>query len=208
MKKYLIFDLDWTLIQSNNYIDTLIYKYIWENIWEEYIDHAKYIIQNNQWMSIKEWFSILLEWNQELINKHSQEVTKQINNISWNVVFFPNVVEKIKELSKKYTLFISTWNSDEFALEVLSSVWIDKYFDKILWSSYILKSSQHIDELISYTWDLSLPEKSIFIWDGQRDKQIALSKNIDFIHIWTCWKEKHQIETVDNIDSMLKKLDN
>ena len=207
MKKYLIFDLDGTLIQSNSSINTIIYSYISEHLWEEYVDHAKYVIENNQWMSVKEGFDILLNWDKQQVEKHSKEVTRQINQISGKIVFFPNVVEKIKELSTKYTLFISTGNSDEFAWDILSSAWIDICFDKILWSSYILKSPQHIDEFIDFTWDPELPQKAIYIWDGQRDKLIANKKNIDFIHIWTSWKEKYQIKSVDLIDEVLKKID-
>jgi hydroxymethylpyrimidine pyrophosphatase-like HAD family hydrolase len=48
MKKYLIFDLDGTLIQSDKQISEIIYKYIADNIDIELIDKARYIIENNQ----------------------------------------------------------------------------------------------------------------------------------------------------------------
>jgi hydroxymethylpyrimidine pyrophosphatase-like HAD family hydrolase len=48
MKKYLIFDLDGTLVRSNKQIDTIIYAYISQEIDPELLDKARYIIQNNQ----------------------------------------------------------------------------------------------------------------------------------------------------------------
>jgi hypothetical protein len=49
---------------------------------------------------------------------------------------------------------------------------------------------------------------SVFIWDGQRDREIAKSRNIDFIHIWSNWDDKYEIKSVDEISKILKKLDN
>ncbi len=48
MKKYLIFDLDGTLLKSDEEIDQLIYDYIEENIDSELVDSARYLIENNQ----------------------------------------------------------------------------------------------------------------------------------------------------------------
>jgi hypothetical protein len=118
------------------------------------------------------------------------------------------VIKKIKELSNTYTLFLSTWNSDNFANQVLKNWWIHNCFDKILWSSYILKSPEHIDELINYTWDEDFAKQAVFIWDWQRDREIAKSRNIDFIHIWSNWDDKYEIKSVDEISKILKKLDN
>jgi hydroxymethylpyrimidine pyrophosphatase-like HAD family hydrolase len=48
MKKYLIFDLDGTLISSDKQISEIIYRYIGEKIDPELLDKARYIIENNQ----------------------------------------------------------------------------------------------------------------------------------------------------------------
>jgi beta-phosphoglucomutase-like phosphatase (HAD superfamily) len=54
MKKYLIFDLDGTLVQSAQQIDKIIYNYIQENLDPELMEHARYLIKNNQGMSLYE----------------------------------------------------------------------------------------------------------------------------------------------------------
>jgi hydroxymethylpyrimidine pyrophosphatase-like HAD family hydrolase len=48
MKKYLIFDLDGTLISSDDQIDKIIYDYVVENIDPELLDTARYLVENNQ----------------------------------------------------------------------------------------------------------------------------------------------------------------
>jgi hydroxymethylpyrimidine pyrophosphatase-like HAD family hydrolase len=48
MKRYLIFDLDGTLIISNSQIDTLIYTYIKNHFDSDIQEHARYYIENFQ----------------------------------------------------------------------------------------------------------------------------------------------------------------
>lgn len=207
MKKYLIFDLDWTLISSDKQISNIIYDYVVKNIDPELLDTTKYLVENNQWMSLKETFNILIKDNKES-QKHYQIVTNLIDSIDDDVRLFPWILDKIKQLNKNYTLFLSTWNSDNFANHVLSQWWIHDCFDKILWSSYILKSPDHIDEFINFTWDENFSKQAVFIWDWQRDREIAKSRNIDFIHIWSDWNDEYEIKSVSEIDIILKKLDN
>jgi hypothetical protein len=157
-------------------------------------------------MSIKEWLTILLDWNIQEVQIHTDNIYFIINTIEDTVSFFPWVKEKIIELSQTYTLFLSTWNSDNFANTVLENWWVHKCFHKILWSTNILKSRLHIDEFINYTWDEYFSEKAIFIWDGQRDREIAESMNIEFIHIWSDNKDIYEITSVSRIDEMLNKI--
>lgn len=206
MKKYLIFDLDGTLIQSDKQISEIIYKYIAEKIDVELIDKARYIIENNQWMSIYEWLTILLDWNIKSAQIHTDNIYSLINSIEDNVDFFTWVKEKIIELSQTYILFLSTGNSDIFANDILKKWWIHKCFHKILWSTNILKSHLHINEFINYIWDENFSENTIFIGDGQRDREIAEFANIVFIHIWSDKKDKYEIKCVSEIDEILNDI--
>jgi hypothetical protein len=157
-------------------------------------------------MSIKETFSILVK-NKTESEKHYNNITLILDWLDDKVNFYEWVQEKIIELSNKYTLFISTWNSDKFTNDILKKWWIEKCFDKILWSTYILKSTDHIQELINYTWDIDFNSKSIFIWDGQRDREIAQSMNIDFIHIWNTKEDLYEINSVININDILLQIE-
>lgn len=203
MKKNLIFDLDGTLIRSNNQIDRIIYDYISKEIWDEYIEHAIYLVKNNQWMSIYEWLEILLDWDEKAAKFHGNKIYDKINKISWEVDFFEWIPAKIKELSQKYRLFLSTGNSDEFAEKMLKKWWIYDCFEKVLWSTYYPKSPEHINQFIRYTQDQNFVDESVFIWDGQVDEAIAKFHGMDFIHISPFAQKQFQIRSVKDINTIL-----
>lgn len=203
MKKYLIFDLDWTLVQSANQIDTIIYKYIEENLDSELMEYARYLIENNQGMSVYEWIKILLDCDEQTAKYHGDKIYAQINKVTKDINFFEWVPEKIKQLSKNYTLFLSTGNSDEFAEKILKKWNIYDCFEKILWSSFITKSPEHIQQFINHTQDENFTDEAIFIWDGQMDEAIAKFHSMDFIHISPFTQNKFQIKSVNQIDDIL-----
>lgn len=203
MKKYLIFDLDGTLVRSNKQIDTIIYAYISQEIDPELLDKARYIIQNNQWMSLYETLEILLEWDKKTANIHADKIYDKINSISNEVDFFEWIPEKIIELSKKYRIFLSTGNSDEFAQKILKKWGIYDCFEKIYGSTYIPKSPEHVQQIINHIQDEDFVKKSIFIWDGQRDELIAKYFWMDFIHISPIQEKHYQIQSVNEINNIL-----
>ena len=203
MKQYLIFDLDWTLVQSAHQIDNIIYQYIQENLDPDLIEHARYLIQNNQWMSIYEWVEILLNCDKQTAKYHGDKIYAQINKVTKEIDFFDWVPEKIKQLSKNYTLFLSTGNSDEFAEKMLKKWWIYDCFEKIMWSSFIPKSPEHIQQFKQHSENANFIDEAIFIWDGQMDEAIAKFYGMDFIHISPFTQNKFQIKSVNQIDDIL-----
>lgn len=203
MKKYLIFDLDWTLVQSANQIDTIIYKYIQDNLDPDLIEYARYLIQNKQWMSIYEWVEILLECDKQTAKYHGDKIYNEINKVTKEIDFFEWVPEKIKQLSKSYTLFLSTGNSDEFAEKMLKKWEIYDCFEKIMWSSFIPKSPEHIEQFKKQSENKNFIDEAIFIWDGQVDEAIAKFHGMDFIHISPFTQNKFQIKSVNQIDDIL-----
>ncbi len=203
MKKYLIFDLDWTLVQSAHQIDNIIYQYIIDHLDPELVEHARYLIKNNQWMSIYEWVEILLNCDKQTAKYHGDKIYSQINKVTGEINFFDGIPEKIKQLSQSYTLFLSTGNSDEFAEKMLKKWGIDTCFSKILWSSFIPKSPEHIQQFIKYSGNENFIDEAIFIWDGQVDEAIAKFYGMDFIHISPFTENKFQIKSVNQIDNIL-----
>ena len=203
MKKYLIFDLDGTLVRSNKQVDTIIYQYISDKIDPDLLDKARYIIQNNQWMSLYETLEILLDWDKKAANIHADKIYEKINNISSEVDFFDGIPQKIQELSQKYRLFLSTGNSDEFAQKILKKWGIYDCFEKVYGSTIIPKSPQHVQEIMKNIDDENFIESSIFIWDGQRDELIAKYFGMDFIHISPIQEKHYQIQSVNEINNIL-----
>ncbi|MCP4523188.1 MAG: HAD family hydrolase [Candidatus Gracilibacteria bacterium] len=206
-KKYIIFDLDGTLIQSNNQIDSIIYEYIKESIDENLLDHARYLIEHNQGISIFELIKILTD-NSPHTQKYTDEITGKINKLENTINFFPGVPELIQELSQTYTLFLSTGNSDDFANNILGKGGIRNCFEKILGSSYILKSPEHIQIFIDHMNDDHFSENSIFVGDGDRDREIADYYNMDFVHIGDDKKDLYEINRTTDIRNILSIIEN
>lgn len=207
MKKYLIFDLDWTLIDSSEIIDKKIF---WEvkKINKEAYKKAKSIAWKNQWLWLKDFFDLIFEWIDIEINTEdfAKEVYKKILKKEKKIKYLPWVIKEIKKLRKDYRLFLTTWSSTKFAKDMLKIWWIKKYFEKIKWSSKIAKWISHLEEFREITKDKDFFEYSVYIWDWDKDRDFAQEAWIDFIHIWDLWQDKYEIPWVKFIEKPLKKL--
>lgn len=209
MKKYLIFDLDWTLIESHNNLTKIIKNYIYKNFPPEKIDEEaiNYYFENSRWTGLAVQLEKILKISKIEAAKHAKNIYDEIN-INWEKwKFFPWVINKIEELSKNYKLFLSTWNSTKFAEENLKKWKIYNYFEYILWSENISKSSEHIKIFKEISLDNNFEKKAIFIWDWEKDREIAKENFIDFIHIDSelsdnFW-DKYEIKSVAEISNIL-----
>ncbi len=205
MKKYLIFDLDWTLINSTHEILDIIEGYIAEK-YPEYLETAKYYIKNHLGMSLQEQLVKILNNEQEAI-KATKEIYSLLNNLRDKLHFIDWVEEKILELSKNYKLFLTTWSSTSFAESALKWWWIYECFELIYWSDQILKWQKHLDIFNEYSLDKDFYKNSIYIWDWEMDKIFATQAWIDFIRIWTKWtKDENRIKSVTEINTILDKI--
>lgn len=200
--KYIIFDLDWTLINSTHKIIDIIEDYFLENYPDLY-DTARYYIENSQWQSLQEQLETIFK-DKKLAEKETKKIYKILWELRDKVKFFPWIQDKIIKLGENYKLFLSTWSSTIFAKQTLKDWWIKKYFEKILWSNEILKWEDHLELFKELSLDENFYKKSIYIWDWEMDKIFAKSKNIDFIRVWNKWKiNEKRISSVIEIDKYL-----
>lgn len=206
MKKYLIFDLDWTLIESmwdtiNMVLDMLL-KIEWTDI-----EKAKYIFFTTAWTPLLTQLEMLYEWFQNVdCKKLTQDIYNEILKLDTN--FFPWVLQKVLELKNDYKLFLTTWNSTPTAIKHLKNWWIYEHFEIVLWSDEIHKWELHLEIFEEYSNDTDFYNKSIYIWDGDADRLFASKKWIDFIHIWNDKVDKYEINSVCEIDEILKIFNN
>ena len=97
--------------------------------------------------------------------------------------FFLGVVEKIKELSQDFKLFLSTGNSTAFAKENLQEWWILNCFELVVGSDLFIKGVEHLKLFSEIVGDSNFLKKVVFIWDGENDRDIAQQAGIPFIHV-------------------------
>lgn len=201
MKKYLIFDLDWTLIHSIwntvHYIINFLKDY--EDFSEE---KARYVLTNTAWSPLIKQVWIIFENFDE---KKKKQVTELIYKwlLDLDAEFFEGIPEKITELKDNYKLFLTTWNSTNVAKKYLNKWWVLEYFEIIHWSDIILKWKDHLNSFKKYTGDEDFFKKSIYIWDWDSDRYFARESWIDFIHIWNIKKDKYEINSITEIDKIL-----
>jgi len=201
--KYIIFDLDWTLINSTHKIIDIIEDYFLENYPDLY-DTARYYIETSGWQSLQEQLEAIFK-DKEIAEKEVKKIYKILEWLRDKVNFFPWIQDKIKQLNKNYKLFLTTWSSTKFAKQTLKDWGIKKYFEKIIWSDLILKWHGHLEIFKEITWDSNFYKKSIYIWDWEMDKLFSTEKNIDFIRVWNrLEKDENRVVSVAEIDKFLK----
>ncbi len=192
-KKYIIFDLDWTLISSNSNIKEIIFQYFKEHEFE-YYDKVKYSLDLNKIANIQELL-VKIYGENHCETKHTK-IYDFLDKHNHKNDFIPWTIEKILELKNNYKLYLSTGSSTKFAEKILEKWWVKKYFEKILWSDIIPKSEEHLDIFEEYSWDKDFFKKSISIWDSLRDELFAKNRNIDFIKIWCKLKSISEIKKI------------
>ena len=200
---YIIFDLDWTLINSTHKILDVIEDYFLDNYPDLY-DTARYYMENSQWQSLQEQLENIFQ-DKKIADKETKKIYKILWNLRDKLKFFPWIQEKIKELYKKwYKLFLTTWSSTKFAKQTLKDWWIDKYFEKIIWSDKILKWKQHLEIFKELSWDSNFYKNSVYVWDWDMDKIFAQESWINFIRVWIKWdKNENRIKSILEIDKYL-----
>jgi len=201
--KYLIFDLDWTLINSTHKILDIIEDYFLDN-YPDFYDTARYYLEHSQWQSLQEQLENIFQ-DKVVAEKETKKIYALLSSLRNKVQFFPWVTKKIKELyTKWYKLFLTTWSSTDFANKTLESGWILKYFETVLWSDEILKWKQHLEIFKKIIWDNNFFKQSLYIWDWEMDKIFSLESWIDFIRVWYRWKETEQrIKSITEINQFL-----
>ena len=203
MKKYIIFDLDWTLIHSMENAVKIILDYL-KQIKQTDIEKAKYIFKTTPWMALKNQIKLLYKDNKNInIEKITNNIYK--NLLNYDAEFFEWVPEKVKSLSKNYKLFLTTWNSTQVAIKHLKKWNILDCFELIYWSDKILKWLDHLNIFKDYSNDYDFFKKSIYVWDWQSDRIFAKKASIDFVHIWDEKIDEYEIGSVTELDKILNK---
>ena len=201
MKKYIIFDLDGTLIESMYQSDSII---IW-TIRKYYpeIDEKKIIsiLQSCTGTPLIIELEMIFEWKKVYLQELTDEIYEEIFKLDCQ--YYPGVISIVKQLSQTYILFLTTWNATKTAMKHLNAWWIQDYFSLVLWSDTLLKWIHHLEKFAGYTWDKFFYQNALYVWDGNSDREFAKMKDIDFIHVGHDRKDLYEIPSVREIGTIL-----
>lgn len=197
MKKYLIFDLDWTLISSKSYLKRIITEYFEKN-YPDFLDTLKYKLDYDMIWDFDDLLNAIFQWDMtdEKIKEIKKELYSIINEKVDHVGFISWTTETLNKLKQDFKIFLSTWNSSDFAKQILKKWWCIDCFDIIIWSEIIPKSIEHVKLMIDHTNDENFYENAVFIWDWPRDREIANTLWIKYIKIW--WEDWYK--SISEID--------
>jgi len=201
MKKYLIFDLDGTLIKSvNNVLNVILGQLSKYSGYDENL--ARYVFTQSWWKPLKAQIKLIFpNKSQKETEKITMDIYDKLANLKSE--FFPQVPELIKSLCKDYKLYLTTWNSIQFAKQHLEEAWIYHCFEKVLGSDRILKWPEHLQIFKELSGDENFFEKAVYIWDWNSDREFAKMFGIDFVHIWNEGKDKYEIPVVTKLPEVL-----
>lgn len=202
-KQYLIFDLDWTLVDNWSKIQKIIFQNI-EKYYPDYLEKAKRLFFSHWNHRLDIYLKEVFDSNENICNVLEEKIKFNFIELNNQTEFFPWVQEKIKDLSQNFKLFLTTSSPTHVAKEHLEKWWIIKYFELIYWSDIIPKWKNHLDIFRNYSEDEKFFEKSFYIWDWDNDSYFAKESWIDFIRIGKFWKDKYEINSVTEIDILLE----
>lgn len=203
-KKYLLFDMDGTLVESLGDIIEITFLYLKEFFPDLEKQHVQYAFYSGSWARLFEILRFLFSHElPEILQLHTDNLYKKLSQVDGK--FFPWVCEKIHELSQTYQLFLTTGNTTQTAKKYLSQWGILDKFTCILWSELIPKGREHMQYFFDSIWDDDFFHKSVYIGDSNADREIAKSHNIDFIHIGNDWIDRYEIQSVVQINDILSQ---
>lgn len=206
MKRYIILDLDGTIVDSEWTLEREVIREI-ELYKPQYVDIAKYFWDKLNGMWFRDFLKEIFEEEKD-VDYMEEKLKIIIENHRDSFRFFPWAIETIKTLSLNYTLFLSTGNYTSNAEQILKRWWILELFAHVQWSDIIPKSQKHIDIFKEVTLDPDFEKFAISIWDWEIEKQVAIESGIDFIQVWANSTHPHTIETFKEIIDFLQKFSN
>jgi len=204
-KRYLIFDLDGTLIKSMNDSLKIVFDYL-KNVPDTDLDYAKYVFTQTMGKPLKRQLEIIYpDKSEDEINKLTHDLYEELSKLQSD--FYPGVPGMINRLSEKYDLFLTTGNSTQTARNHLKRWGILDKFAVVLGSDNLLKWPEHMEYFKNFSQDENFFKKAIYIWDGNSDREIAKMYEVTFVHIWNDGKDKYEIPVVTELEKNLSLIE-
>jgi len=202
-KQLIIFDMDGTLINSGDVITNTI-NYVRANLGLENIPKETMLKQlNNPDINAAEFFygtSEFTDAQTELFTKYYDE------NCVKDISLYDGIYDLLESLKKEgYQLSVATNASSDFAIKMLKSLDIYKFFSYVVGANMVEKPKPKPDMLLKILDELNIDVKhSILIGDSLKDTRAAKAINMDAILVnWGFSKHENEISNIKELKNKL-----
>jgi len=201
-KKYIIFDMDGTLIDSSKLLANTI-NYVRQNLALPKMED-KVILEAINDPSVNapiffyesEYFE---EFHQEFFQEYYQE------NYKKDAQLYDGIKELIEKLSRTHKLSIATNAYKKSTSSILFSLGIEHYFDIVVCADEVKEAKPAPDmiNLITNFYEDSL-DNFVLVGDSEKDLESAQNANIDSILVeWGFSSHDNSINSVSELTNLL-----
>ena len=207
-KQLIIFDMDGTLINSGDVITNTI-NYVRKNLGLDEIEKELMLQElNNPDINSAEYFygtSEFTDLQTKLFTEYYDE------NCVKDISLYDGIYDLLEYLKEeKYTLSVATNASSDFAIKMLKSLDIYKFFSYVVGSNMVKNPKPKPDMLEKTLEKLNFKVgDSVLIGDSLKDTRSAKSIKMDYILVnWGFTKYENEISNINDLKKRLINKDN
>jgi len=201
-KKYIIFDMDGTLIDSSKLLANSI-NYVRQNLGLEKLDDETILKAiNDESLNAPMFFyesEEFEEFHTEFFNEYYQAHYKTDSKL------YPYAKELLEKLSKTHKVSLATNAYKKSAYTILFALGIEHYFDIIICGDEVEHPKPH-PQMLNMIIEFYEDEKSkfLFVGDSTRDELCAKNAGIDSVLVeWGFSEHKNSVNSFKELEELL-----
>ena len=201
-KKYIIFDMDGTLIDSSKLLANSI-NYVRQNLGLEKLDDETILKAiNDESVNAPMFFyesEEFEEFHTEFFNEYYQAHYKTDSKL------YPYAKELLEKLSKTHKVSLATNAYKKSAYTILFALGIEHYFDIIICGDEVEHPKPH-PQMLNMIIEFYEDEKSkfLFVGDSTRDELCAKNAGIDSVLVeWGFSEHKNSVNSFKELEELL-----
>ncbi|MRJ01953.1 MAG: HAD family hydrolase [Epsilonproteobacteria bacterium] len=204
MKRYIIFDMDGTLVDSSSIIANSI-NYVRQKLGLPPMEKGEILRAVNDtsihrpsfFYGVPEYGEDHISWFREYYREHHKSQTK----------LYPGIRELLEELRDRFDYALATNAYRLSADQILQHTGIDRYFTITVCGDEVERPKPAPDMIEKILREMGAKrEEVVLVGDGKTDEEAARASGIPFIKVGWGWEENGGIGDVEELRERLLEL--